>query len=307
MKVLLAGATGAVGRPLLSALAQAGHEVLAIVRNPGRSEIVTGLGAVPVVADVLDREALLKAVTGLRADVVMHQATALREPPRKLTEADQTLRLRDAGSRHLIDAAAEVGATRFVTQSLITGYGYRDHGDHVLTEDDEFGVLAGNVGDLVTRSTVRAERLPQEAGLDTIALRYGMFYGPDAFSDMFATLMRKRVPLLPMGESATTSFVHVHDAASAAVAAMERGTPGAAYNIVDGRPMSWREFATAVAGAHGTPSPKAMPKWLLRRVSGYLACLLIDTTLRVSNAKATAELGWTPKHLAVPEGLAAHS
>lgn len=307
MKVLLAGATGAVGRPLLSALAEAGHEVLAIVRNPGRGEIVTGLGAVPVVADVLDREALLKAVTGLRADVVMHQATALREPPRKLTEADKTLRLRDAGSRHLIDAAAEVGATRFVTQSLITGYGYRDHGDKILTEDDEFGLLVGNVGDLVTTSSVNAERHPQEAGLDTVALRYGMFYGPDAFSDMFAAMMRKRIPVLPMGESATTSFVHVHDAASAAVAAMERGTPGAAYNIVDDRPVSWREFLTAVSSAHRTPAPKAMPKWLLRRISDYLACLLIDTTLRVSNAKATAELDWTPKHPTVREGLLAHS
>jgi len=73
---------------------------------------------------------------------------------------------------------------------------------------------------------------------------------------------------------------------------------------VDGRPMSWREFTTTVSRTHGTPAPKAMPRWLLRRVSGYLACLLIDTTLRVSSAKAAAELDWRPVHASVPEGLA---
>ncbi len=168
---------------------------------------------------------------------------------------------------------------------------------------DEFGVLVGSVADPVTRSSVHAERLPREAGLDTVALRYGMFYGPDAFSDMFAAMMRRRIPVLPMGESATTSFVHVHDAKAAAVAAMERGTRGAAYNIVDDRPTSWREFLTTVSRAHRTPAPKSMPKWLLRRISDYLACLLIDTTLRVSNAKAAAELDWRPVHVSVPEGL----
>lgn len=305
MKVLLAGATGAIGRPLLSAMAEAGHEVLAIVRDPAKRDLVTGLGAVPVLADVLDRDALLRAVDGHSADVVMHQATALRDAGRKLRPDDPTLVLRDAGSRHLIDAARAVGADRFVTQSLITGYGYRDHGDKILTEDDEFGLLLGNAGDVVTTSSVRAEQLPAAAGLDTIALRYGMFYGPNAFSDLFAGMMRKRIPVLPMGETATSSFIHVWDAAVAAVAAMERGRPGEAYNIVDDEPMSWRAFMTAVASTHGTPKPLALPRWLLRRVSQYLGCLLIDTTLRVSHEKATAELGWTPKFRSVRDGLAA--
>lgn len=296
MKVLLAGATGAIGRPLVAALIEAGHEVTAIVRGPREVP-----GAATVLADVLDREALLRAVDGQRADVVMHQATALRKAKRTLKPDDPTLRLRDTGTRNLVEAAHTTGAHKFVTQSLITGYGYRDHGDHRLTEEDEFGVLVGNVGDLVTTSSVNAESIPAAAGLDTVALRYGMFYGPHAFSDMFATMMRRHLPVLPRGHTATTSFVHVDDAAEATVAAMTSGT--GAYNIVDDTPMSWRGFMTAVAEAHGTPRPHAMPAWLLRRVSAYLATLLVDTTLRVDNARATTELGWTPRYRSVTEGL----
>ncbi|MER6508738.1 NAD(P)-dependent oxidoreductase [Nonomuraea sp. NPDC001636] len=304
MKVLLAGATGAIGLPLLSALAAAGHEVVAVVRDPAKRRLVADRGADAVVADVLDRDALLRALDGHAADVVMHQATALRGASRRLRPDDPTLALRGRGTAHLLDAARAVGARRFVTQSLITGYGYRDHGDRVLTEDDEFGVHVGTVADLVTDSSVATESQVFAAeGIEGVALRYGMFYGRNAFSDLFADLMRKRAPVLPRGRTGTTSFVHVDDAAAAAVAAMERGGAGQAYNIVDDRPMSWRDFLTAVARAHGTPRPVAIPRWLVRLAVPYLGCLLMDTTMRVSHAKATRDLGWTPVHPSVPDGL----
>ncbi|MEU1723089.1 NAD(P)-dependent oxidoreductase [Nonomuraea sp. NPDC005692] len=306
MKVLLAGATGAIGLPLLSALAASGHEVVAVVRDPAKRRLVADRGADAVVADVLDRDALLRALDGHAADVVMHQATALRDASRRLRPDDPTLALRDRGTAHLLDAARAVGARRFVTQSLITGYGYRDHGDRVLTEDDEFGVRVGTVADLVTDSSVAAEsQVFNAAGIEGIALRYGMFYGRNAFSDLFADLMRRRAPVLPRGKTGTTSFVHVDDAAAAAVAAMERGGAGQAYNIVDDRPMSWRDFLTAVARAHGTPRPVVTPRWLVRLAVPYLGCLLMDTTLRVSHARATRDLGWTPVHPSVPDGLKA--
>jgi len=306
MKVLLAGATGAIGLPLLSALAASGHEVVAVIRDPAKRGLVTDRGASAVIADVLDRDALLRAVDGQAADVVMHQATALRKASRKLRPDDPTIALRERGTAHLLDAARAVGAHRFVTQSLITGYGYLDHGARVLTEDDEFGVRVGTVADLVTDSSVATERQVFAAeGIEGIALRYGMFYGKNAFSDLFADAMRKRAPVLPRGETGTTSFIHVNDAAAAAVAAMEHGGAGEAYNIVDDQPMSWRDFLTAVARAHGTPRPVVTPRWLIRLAVPYLGCLLIDTTLRVSHAKATRDLGWTPVCASVPDGLKA--
>ncbi|MEU4573375.1 NAD-dependent epimerase/dehydratase family protein [Nonomuraea sp. ATR24] len=306
MRVLLAGATGAIGVPLLSALAGAGHEVVAVIRDPAKRRLVTDGGAVAVIADVLDRDALLRAVDGVSADVVMHQATALRNASRRLTPDDPTIALRGRGTANLLDAARVVGAHRFVTQSLITGYGYRDNGERLLTEEDEFGVHVGTVADLVTDSSVATERQVFAAeGIEGIALRYGMFYGKNAFSDMFADMMRKRAPVLPRGRTGTTSFVHVADAAAAAVAAMERGRPGEAYNIVDDEPMSWRDFLMTVARTHGTPRPVVTPRWLIRLAVPYLGCLLIDTTTRVSHAKATRELGWAPVHRSVPEGLKA--
>ncbi|NRQ32187.1 NAD-dependent epimerase/dehydratase family protein [Nonomuraea sp. NN258] len=306
MRVLLAGATGAIGIPLLSALAAAGHEVIALVRDPAKERLVTERGAHALVADVLDGDGLLRAVEGQSADVVMHQATALRDAPRRLGPDDPTLALRDRGTAHLLRAAREVGARRFVTQSLITGYGYRDHGTRILTEDDDFGVHVGTVADLVTDSSVATERqVFAAAGIEGVALRYGMFYGRNAFSDMFAGMMRRRIPVLPRGATGTTSFVHVHDAAVAAVAAMERGRAGQAYNVVDDEPMSWRDFMTEVARAHGTPRPVAMPRWLIRAAVPYLGCLMIDTTMRISHAKATRELGWTPAHRGVRDGLRA--
>ncbi|MEU1879618.1 NAD(P)-dependent oxidoreductase [Streptosporangium sp. NPDC020072] len=304
MRVLLAGATGAIGLPLLSALAGSGHEVIALIRHPAKRRLVVDRGAFPVIADVMDRDGLLRAVEGHRADVVMHQATALRKPGLRLRPDDPTIALRDRGTAHLLEASRVVGARRFVTQSLITGYGYRDHGTRVLTENDVFGLRVGNVGDLVTDSSVATERQVFDAeGIEGIALRYGMFYGRNAFSDMFADLMRRRAPVLPRGRTGTTSFVHVEDAAAATVAAMEHGGAGEAYNIVDDRPMSWRDFLSTVARAHGTPRPVVTPRWLVRLAVPYLGCLLIDTTMRVSHAKATRDLGWTPVHRSVSDGL----
>lgn len=304
MKVLLAGATGAIGGPLLASMSARGHQVHAIIRNPAHRERIVGAGAIPVVADVLDREALLRAVEGLSADAVMHQATALRGAGRTLSASDPTLALRRIGTTHLLAAARSVGARRFVTQSLITGYGYRDHGPHLLTEDDPFGVSVGNVGDLVAAGSLATEQQVFDAeGIDGIALRYGMFYGPRAFSDTFAALLRKHVPIRPRGTSGTTGFVHVQDAADAAVLAMERGRDGQAYNVVDDRPATWQEFVDTVAAAHRTPRPVSTPGWFIRAMVPYLGCLMLDASMQVSHERASAELGWAPNHPDIRTGL----
>src|SRR6266498_60609 len=137
MRVLLAGASGAVGTPLTRQLIAAGHEVVGITRSQANAERLRNAGAEAVVADVMDRENLLAAVRDVRADAVMHQLTALGT--RKMREAMQgTNALRTTGTAHLLAAARAVGAHRFLTQSIVLGYGYRDHGPHVITEDDPF-------------------------------------------------------------------------------------------------------------------------------------------------------------------------
>src|SRR4030095_11282775 len=137
VRVLLAGASGAVGTPLTRQLIDAGHEVVGITRSQANAERLRTSGAQAVVADVMDRENLLTAVRDVRADAVIHELTALGTT--KMREAMQgTNALRTTGTANLLAAARAVGAHRFLTQSIVFGYGYRDHGPHVLTEDDPF-------------------------------------------------------------------------------------------------------------------------------------------------------------------------
>ncbi|WFB05967.1 NAD(P)-dependent oxidoreductase [Streptomyces sp. LX-29] len=296
MRVLLAGATGAIGRPLVRALTGAGHQVTAIVRDPTKHDLVRSLGAEPVAADVMRREELLRALDGMAADAVLHEATALRGAAPRLRADDPTNALRRDGTANLLAAARVVGAGRFVTQSMILGYGYVDHGDRVLTEADSFGEPRGSYADSVAAGCRSTERQVFAAGIEGIALRYGLFHGPGAFSDLFADMMRKRRPCIPAGGGGTNCWIHVDDAAGATVAALERGRPGHAYNIVDGTPVTWRTFADTVAAGHATPRPRSIPRPLLKLAAPYLACLMADTSMRVSNAKARQHLGWQPAH-----------
>ncbi|MFE6922501.1 NAD-dependent epimerase/dehydratase family protein [Nocardia sp. NPDC057663] len=307
MQVLLAGATGVIGRPLIRALTANGHHVSAIVRNPDSHPLVRELGAEPVTADVLDRDGLLRALDGVSADAVIHEATALRNAKvqRRIPADDPTGLLRTVGTANLLEAAELVGAGRFVTQSLILGYGYSDHGDRPLTERDQFGVTNGGVADEVVRATVAGENQVFAAPIDGIALRYGLFYGPGAFSDLFADMMRKHSPVGPLGSGGVNSWIHVDDAAAATVAALERGTPGRAYNLADDTPITWREFFTEVARSHGTPRPVRLPAWMIRLAVPYIGALMSDTSMRISSALAHEELGWRPRYASVADGLAA--
>lgn len=307
MQVLLAGATGAIGRPLIRALTANGHTVSALVRHRNAHPLVRELGASPVTADVLDHDGLLRAVDGIRADAVIHQATALRNAKvrRRIPADDPTGLLRTVGTANLLDAAEVVGAGRFVTQSLILGYGYHDHGDRLITEADPFGVYDGGVADEVVRACVAGEWQAFDApGVEAIALRYGLFYGPGAFSDLFADMMRKHAPVGPLGSGGVNTWVHVDDAAAATVAALERGTPGRAYNIADDNPITWQEFFTEVSRSLRTPCPIRLPAWMIRLAVPYIGALMSDTSMRISSRLAHDELGWRPTYPTVAAGLA---
>lgn len=302
MRVLLAGATGAIGQPLTTALQRAGHEVVSLSRHQPPAASATERGVVPLVADALDRDALLRAVAGMTVDAVVHELTALRKPPARHSGMALTNLLRTTGTRNLLDVAIACGAKRFVTQSIVFGYGYADHGSGLVTEEAPFGQQV----DGPTRAHVHAmgvnERLSLEhPGLEGVALRYGLFYGGDDLSEM---VRRRRVPV-PRPGGGELAWIHLDDAVSATVAALEKGSPGSAYNIVDDEPASWRDVVTTLARAQSAPAPHTVPRWVFRLAAPYVGAMVLDTSLHASNAKARAELDWSPAHPTTRAGIPA--
>jgi nucleoside-diphosphate-sugar epimerase len=293
MKVLVAGSTGTIGVPLVRMLVAGGHQVYGLTRRPGNGPLLTSLGAEPIVADALDRDALLAAVDGRTADAVIHQLTALKRPPARHRDMAQTNTLRTRGTTHLLEAASMLGAHRFVTQSMVFGYGYGDWGARLLTEADPFGPPGrGRFEQHVAAMRSAEHRTFTTDGIQGVALRYGLVYGPaGAIEGLIKPLRRRRLPI-PGDGGGTMSWVYVDDAAAATVAALERGRAGQAYNVVDDEPVQWREFVTTLAHAIGAPPPPKVPRWLLG-LAPYGAAIM-TSTLRVANTKAKTDLGWEP-------------
>jgi nucleoside-diphosphate-sugar epimerase len=303
MKVLLAGATGAIGVPLVTRLVAGGDEVTGIVRSSARADALDQLGADTVHADVLDRDTLLSAVEGRRFDAVIHELTALKKPPARYRDMTATNNLRTTGTTNLLQAARTVGATRFVTQSIVFGYGYRDHGDTVLTEDDPFG----EPGDRSLAQTLAAMKSAEDQvfadpNVEGIALRYGLFYGADITTT--TRMLRRR--MLPVPRSGgRLAMIHHDDAAQATVAALHHGDADTAYNIVDDTPVTWRSYVESIATAANTPRPMVVPGWLLRALAPYAGLFMTRVNMTISNARARQHLGWSPSHPSCVEGITA--
>jgi nucleoside-diphosphate-sugar epimerase len=302
MKVLLAGATGTLGVPLVRALVAGGHAVIGLSRTPGKRDMLRALGAEPLIADVMDRMALLSAVDGLRAEAVLHEMTALKKIPTRHRDMAATAALREVGTANLLAAAQVLGARRFVTQSFFMGYGYGDWGDKVLTEEDPFAPTGrGRFERHLAAMRSNERQAFTTPGIEGIALRYGSLYGPGgAMEPMIDMLRRRRLPL-PRGGGGITSLIYVEDAAAATVAALERGRPGEAYNVVDDEPVTWGEFFGALAKAFGAPPPREVPPWVFRFMPYARAMMMGDH--RFSNAKAKHELGWRPAAPTYREGI----
>ncbi|MFB4270819.1 NAD-dependent epimerase/dehydratase family protein [Nonomuraea sp. GTA35] len=300
MNVQRAGATGTLGSVLVRRLLAAGHRVCGITRSAAGARRLAGAGATAMVADVMDRDALLRAVDGVRADAVVHQATAITGLPLFHRALYATDALRERGTAHLVEAAGLVGARTFLTQSFFLGYGYRDHGEDPVTEDRPFAAPGQGAFEPHMRSMRANEE--QVFAIGGISLRYGMFYGPEPTTAKLMEMARKR--MLPVPRPAgTVSLIHIEDAASATVAALVGGRPGRAYNVADDHPVRFDEYVKALARAAGAPVPPAVPGRLLR-VTPYMHALMVGTRLRLSTRLAKSELGWTPAYPSYREGLA---
>jgi nucleoside-diphosphate-sugar epimerase len=302
MKILIAGGTGALGRPLTAALVDRGHDVSVLARSTRPDDRTTG--ATTLVADALDRSSLLAATAGRQFDVVVHELTALRRTPARHSGMTQTDALRSTGSLNLLEVARRSGAARFVTQSFIAGYGYVDHGDRTLTEADPFGRPEGDAMDPHLAAMRAAEEVALHSpGIDGIALRYGGLYGPNAtLPDLVASLRRRMLPV-PRDGGGWFSWIYVDDAVSATAAAIERGQPGRAYNVVDDEPARWGEVIHLVAESFRTPRPMVLPGWLIRMFAPYAGTLMTRASIRASNALAKQELDWLPAVRSVAVGV----
>lgn len=305
MKVFVAGASGALGRPLLRQLVAAGHEVTGTTRSEERAEAIREAGARASIVDALDGAALRDAVAAAEPEAVVHALTAL--PDRidwKRDPLGPTNRLRDEGTRNLIEASRAAGARRLLAESV--AFFYAPTGGWVKTEDDPLWTAAPEPFASAAAALAALERQVAEAeGIEGLSMRYGWFYGPGT---MFAAegsqaedVRRRRLPVVGKGQG-TFSFVHVEDAAAATVAALDRGAPGP-YNVCDDEPAPMREWVPAYAAALGAKRPRRVPVWLAKLIAGRAVAGNAVGLRGAANAKAKQELAWRPRYPSWRQGF----
>ena len=256
--------------------------------------MLRSLGAAPAIVDALDADALRRALVAAHPTHVIHQLTALpKGGPKSARDLIATNRLRVDGTRNLIAAAVAAGATR------LTG------GSFALLGAATSGVPADvrEAAEAVRSMESQILEAGRTGAIEGVVLRYGLFYGPEAGStvEMMAMAKRRLLPAI-RGDRSLLPCIHVDDAASATVAALERAPAGSTYDIVDDQPVSFSDIVRVVADAAGAPRPIAVPSWLPRLVAPYLA-RMIALRLPLSNTKARAELGWRPSFPTIHEGL----
>jgi nucleoside-diphosphate-sugar epimerase len=309
MNVFVAGATGVIGRRLLPLLNAAGHTVTAMTRSDERAAALREVGATPVVCDVFDTEGVCAAMTAAQPEVVLHELTDLpsRLDTRKMEE--QTAgndRIRIEGTRNLVAGAVAAGARRMVAQSI--AFAYAPTGTGLKQEDDPLWDGAPWSWSRSVQALHELEdAVTQTQGIEGLALRYGWFYGPgSAYATdgyLAGEVRKRRLPVVGKGDG-VFSFIHVDDAATATIAAMERGNPGI-YNVVDDDPARMRDWVPVYADAMGAKRPRRVPAWLARLLAGSYAASMATQLRGASNDKARRELGWQPSYASWREGFRA--
>ncbi|MEU6491001.1 NAD(P)-dependent oxidoreductase [Streptomyces sp. NPDC046984] len=272
MRVFVAGGTGVIGRQLIPLLVKDGHDVVVATRSEGNVPALRAAGVEGVVMDALDAASVTAAVLGAAPDIVVHQLTSLATH-----DSVANARIRQEGTRHLVDAAEKAGVRRMVAQSISWAYrpgtGPADEETPLDTEAD--GPRAVPVGGVRALESAVAEME------EHVVLRYGTLYGPGTWYApdglITAALARGAVP----ADDAVSSFLHVADAAMAALSALT--WPSGTFNIVDDEPAPAHEWVPVLADALGAPVPP--------RTEGGGA----PWERGAGNARATS-LGWRPIH-----------
>jgi nucleoside-diphosphate-sugar epimerase len=306
MRVFVAGGTGAIGQRLVPQLVARGHQVTATTSRPAKLGALERLGAEAVVMDGLDEGSVGEAVAAAKPDTVVHQMTAIAGKP-DMKHMDRwfatTNRLRTEGTDHLLAAAEAAGVSHVVAQSFGSFNGIRT-GGWVKTEEEALEPMTGTVAEQQMAAIRHVEDVVVRAG--GVALRYGGFYGPGEIDVQLEIIRKRQFPLVG-GGTGYFSWVHLDDAASATVLAVEQQAQGI-YNIVDDEPAPASEWLPYLAAAAGAKKPMRVPVWLARLIAGEVAVGMMTEGRGFSNAKAKRELGWELRYpswrLGFKEGLA---
>lgn len=307
MKVFVAGASGAIGKPLVRRLVAAGHEVTGATRREERAAEIRKAGATAVVCDAFDRSALEEAVAEAQPQAVVNQLTSLPQEynPRRASFYAATDRVRREGGHNLVEAARAAGARRLITQSI--AFLYAPEGDWVKTEDARpFENAPGHFRSAVEVMLEHEREVAGSEDFEGLVLRYGQFYGRGTYfardGHFGREVSRRRFPIVGPG-TGTFSFLHIEDAASATVAALDRGAPGI-YNVVDDEPAQLSDWLPVYAEALGAKPPRRVPVWLAKLIAGSSVAAMATQLRGASNAKAKRELGWQPTHPSWRQGFA---
>jgi nucleoside-diphosphate-sugar epimerase len=300
MKILVAGGTGAIGRPLVAQLLAKGHALVVLTRSPETARALTEQGIEPAIADVFDTDGIKAVVSRARPEVVIEQLTAL---PKTYTRESMSAaaafndRLRLEGGANVLEAAQAAGVRRYLRQSIAfwaaPGSGLADE-ETPLAFDASPAVAAD--ARVVTELEHRLLGTPNTEG---IALRYGFFYGPGTWfspeGDVARQVRQRQFPIVGNGEG-VASWLHIEDAAIATVAAAERGNPGI-YLIANDRPLAVREWLPAFARWLNAPPPPQLSVEDALKAGGADAVYYGTQMRGVSNAKAKRELNFQPRPL----------
>lgn len=301
MRVFVAGGSGVLGRRLVPQLVARGHQVIATTTSASKLGLLAELGAEGVVMDGLDAASVGEAVAAAHPDAIVNQMTALSEAHAgkpNLRQAARffaaTNRLRSEGIDHLLAAAEATGVSHVVTQGHGSMNGIR-RGGWIKTEEDPLEPMEG------TRAVAHLEDVVVAAG--GAVLRYGGFYGPGANDDQIQLVLKRMFPLVG-GGTGYVSWIHVDDAASATVLAVEQKATGV-FNIVDDEPAPAREWLPYLAECAGAKPPRRIPAWLARLVAGEMAVGMMTEGRGFANAKAKRELGWELRYPSWRQGFRA--
>jgi nucleoside-diphosphate-sugar epimerase len=302
MRVFVAGGSGAIGRQLVPQLVARGHQVTATTTNPDRLGMLQRLGADGVVMDGLDAASVGEAVAKARPDAIVHEMTALSaahagKPDFKHFDrfAATTNRLRIEGTDHLLAAAEATGVSRVVAQSVAQSF----RGGRMLTEEDPVEPGTGTMARMLVQGVLHVEDAVVKAG--GAVLRYGALYGPGATDDQVDLVRKRKFPLVGRG-TGYFSWVHLDDAASATVLAVEQHATGL-FNVVDDEPAPVSEWLPYLAACAGAKPPMRVPAWLARLLAGDFAVALLTEGRGFSNAKAKRELGWKLRYPSWRQGF----
>jgi nucleoside-diphosphate-sugar epimerase len=299
MKILVAGATGAIGRPLMSTLSTMGHEAIGMTSSQQGLRLLRERGTEGVIADALDAPAVEAVVKRIRPDVVIEELTSLPKhytPAEMRDAAERDRRLRLEGGSNVHQAAKAQNVRRYIVQS--TGFYYAP-GPGLAKETDPLAFDASpSVAGSVQTYTKIEERVLGTGVPEGVALRYGFFYGPGTWfvdgADVAYQIRENKYPIIGSGQG-VYSWVHIDDAAAATAAAIEC-SPGV-YNVVDDDPAEMSVWLPAFARSLGAPPPPNISEDEAGRTVGADAVYYATRLRGASNGKAKREFGFSPRRL----------